>query len=81
MTDELLALARQKQHKAGVDNGEFLKGEIESIPRPDNSVEVNVIISNGAINLSGDKDCVSAGGVPGFEARRPLCRFRHRRAR
>ncbi len=56
MTDEMLALARENQRKAGVDNVEFLKGEIESIPLPDNSVDV--IISNCVINLSGDKDRV-----------------------
>ncbi len=53
MTDEMLALARENQRKAGVDNVEFLKGEIENIPLPDNSVDV--IISNCVINLSGDK--------------------------
>jgi SAM-dependent methyltransferase len=56
MTDEMLALARENQRKAGVENVEFLKGEIESIPLPDNSVDV--IISNCVINLSGDKDSV-----------------------
>jgi SAM-dependent methyltransferase len=56
MTDEMLALARENQRKAGVANVEFLKGEIESIPLPDNSVDV--IISNCVINLSGDKDRV-----------------------
>jgi len=56
MTDEMLALARQNQRKAGVENVEFLKGEIENIPLPDNSVDV--IISNCVINLSGDKDRV-----------------------
>lgn len=58
MTDEMLALARQNQRKAGVENVEFLKGEIEEIPLPDNSV--NVIISNCVINLSADKDKVFA---------------------
>ncbi|MGA2904024.1 MAG: arsenite methyltransferase [Candidatus Korobacteraceae bacterium] len=53
MTDEMLALARENQHKAGVTNVEFLKGEIENIPLPDNSVDV--IISNCVINLSADK--------------------------
>jgi arsenite methyltransferase len=53
MTDEMLALARENQRKAGVQNVEFLKGEIESIPLPDNSVDV--IISNCVINLSADK--------------------------
>src|SRR5947207_4950449 len=56
MTDEMLALARANQKKAGVQNVEFLKGEIESIPLPDNSVDV--IISNCVINLSSDKDRV-----------------------
>ncbi len=56
MTDEMLALARDNQRKAGVENAEFLKGEIEHIPLPDNSVDV--IISNCVINLSGDKDRV-----------------------
>ena len=54
MTDEMLALARENQRKAGVDNVEFLKGEIESIPLPDASVDV--IISNCVVNLSTDKD-------------------------
>jgi len=53
MTDEMLALARENQAKAGVANVEFLKGEIESIPLPDRSVDV--IISNCVINLSADK--------------------------
>jgi len=56
MTDEMLALARANQEKAGAINVEFLKGEIEAIPLPDNSVDV--IISNCVINLSGDKDKV-----------------------
>ncbi len=56
MTDEMLALARDNQLKAGAENVEFLKGEIESIPLPDNSVDV--IISNCVINLSADKDRV-----------------------
>jgi arsenite methyltransferase len=56
MTDEMLALARENQRKAGVENVEFLKGEIEAIPLPDNSVDV--IVSNCVINLSGDKDAV-----------------------
>src|SRR5688500_1251653 len=53
MTEEMLALARQNQRAAGATNVEFLKGEIENIPLPDNSVDV--IISNCVINLSGDK--------------------------
>jgi 2-polyprenyl-3-methyl-5-hydroxy-6-metoxy-1,4-benzoquinol methylase len=56
MTDEMLALARENQRKSGIENVEFLKGEIESIPLPDNSVDV--IISNCVINLSADKDRV-----------------------
>ena len=56
MTDDMLALARENQRKAGVSNVEFLKGEIENIPLPDNSVDV--IISNCVINLSADKDRV-----------------------
>src|ERR1700756_3648742 len=56
MTDEMLALARENQRKAGAENVEFLKGEIEHIPLPDNSVDV--IISNCVINLSADKDKV-----------------------
>lgn len=53
MTDEMLALARENQRRAGVSNVEFLKGEIENIPLPDNSVDV--VISNCVINLSADK--------------------------
>ncbi len=53
MTDEMLALANENKQKAGVDNVEFLRGEIENIPLPDNSVDV--IISNCVINLSADK--------------------------
>ncbi len=53
MTDEMLALARENQRQAGIENVEFLKGEIENIPLPDNSVDV--IISNCVINLSADK--------------------------
>jgi arsenite methyltransferase len=56
MTDEMLALANDNKRKAGVENVEFLKGEIENIPLPDNSVDV--IISNCVINLSADKDRV-----------------------
>jgi ubiquinone/menaquinone biosynthesis C-methylase UbiE len=58
MTDEMLALANQNKQKSGVDNVEFLKGEIENIPLPANSVDV--IISNCVINLSADKDRVLA---------------------
>src|SRR6516225_649285 len=56
MTDEMLTLANENKRKSGIDNVEFLKGEIEHIPLPDNSVEV--IISNCVINLSADKDQV-----------------------
>ena len=56
MTDEMLTLANENKRKAGVENVEFLKGEIEGIPLPDNSVDV--IISNCVINLSADKDRV-----------------------
>jgi arsenite methyltransferase len=56
MTDEMLALANENKRKAGLNNVEFLKGEIENIPLPDNSVDV--IISNCVINLSADKDKV-----------------------
>ena len=56
MTDEMLALARENARKAGASNVEFLKGEIESIPLPDNTVDV--IVSNCVINLSADKDRV-----------------------
>ena len=70
MTDEMLALARENQLKAGAQNVEFLKGEIENIPLPDNSVDV--IISNCVINLSGDKDRVLAEA---FRVLRPGGRF------
>ena len=56
MTDEMLALANENKRNAGATNVEFLKGEIEHIPLPDNSVDV--IISNCVINLSADKDQV-----------------------
>ena len=58
MTDEMLALARENQRRAGVENVEFLRGEIENIPLPDNSVDV--VISNCVINLSADKRRVLA---------------------
>lgn len=58
MTDEMLALARENQRTAGVENVEFLKGEIENIPLPDGSVDV--IISNCVVNLSGEKERVLA---------------------
>ena len=70
MTDEMLALARENQQKAGVANVEFLKGDIETIPLPDASVDV--IISNCVINLSTDKDKVLAEA---FRVLRPGGRF------
>jgi ubiquinone/menaquinone biosynthesis C-methylase UbiE len=70
MTDDMLALARENQRKAGLANVEFLKGEIESIPLPDNSVDV--IISNCVINLSADKDKVLAEA---FRVLKPGGRF------
>src|SRR6266403_450232 len=70
MTDEMLALARENQRTAGVDNVEFLKGEIERIPLPDAAVDV--IISNCVINLSADKDSVLAEA---FRVLKPGGRF------
>jgi arsenite methyltransferase len=70
MTDQMLALARENQAKSGLTNVEFLKGEIEHIPLPDNSVDV--IISNCVINLSGDKDRVLAEA---FRVLKPGGRF------
>ena len=70
MTDDMLALARKNQDAAGVTNVEFLKGHIEAIPLPDNSVDV--IISNCVINLSGDKDKVLAEA---FRVLKPGGRF------
>jgi len=70
MTDEMLALARENQRKAGAENVEFLKGTIEAIPLPDNSVDV--IISNCVINLSNDKDAVLREA---FRVLRPGGRF------
>src|SRR5712672_903121 len=70
MTDEMLALARANQRKAGVENVEFLKGAIENIPLPENTVDV--IISNCVINLSGDKDRVLREA---FRVLRPDGRF------
>src|SRR5215468_2176816 len=70
MTDEMLALARKNQRKAGATNVEFLRGEMENIPLPDGSVDV--IISNCVINLSGDKDRVLAEA---FRVLRPGGRF------
>jgi SAM-dependent methyltransferase len=70
MTDEMLALANANKRKSGIENVEFLKGEIESIPLPDNSVDV--IISNCVINLSADKDKVLREA---FRVLRPGGRF------
>src|SRR5262252_451256 len=70
MTDEMLALANENKRKAGAENVEFLKGEIENIPLPDNSVDV--IISNCVINLSADKDRVLSEA---FRVLRPGGRF------
>jgi arsenite methyltransferase len=70
MTDEMLALARENQRKAGLTNVEFLRGEIEAIPLPDHSVDV--IISNCVVNLSGDKAKVLAEA---FRVLRPGGRF------
>ena len=70
MTDEMLALARENQRQAGVENVEFLKGEIENIPLPDGSVDV--VISNCVINLSADKDRVLREA---FRVLRPGGRF------
>lgn len=70
MTEEMLALARANQKKSGVENVEFLKGEIENIPLPDNSVDV--IISNCVINLSADKDRVL---LEAFRVLKPGGRF------
>jgi SAM-dependent methyltransferase len=70
MTDEMLALAEQNKLKAGVTNVEFLKGQIERVPLPDNSVDV--IISNCVVNLSGDKDQVLAES---FRVLKPGGRF------
>ncbi len=70
MTDQMLALARENQARAGATNVEFLKGQIEQIPLPDNSVDV--IISNCVINLSGDKDKVLAEA---FRVLKPGGRF------
>jgi len=70
MTDEMLALARENQKKAGVENVEFLKGEIENIPLPESAVDV--VISNCVINLSADKDRVFKEA---FRVLRPGGRF------
>src|SRR5262249_1521617 len=70
MTDEMLALANENKRKAGADDVEFLKGEIENIPLPGNSVDV--IISNCVINLSADKDRVR---LEAFRVLKPRGRF------
>jgi len=70
MTDEMLALANENKRKAGAENVEFLKGEIENIPLPDNSVDV--VISNCVINLSADKDRVLREA---FRVLKPAGRF------
>ena len=70
MTDEMLSLARENQAKSGLTNVEFLEGEIEHIPLPDNAVDV--IISNCVINLSADKDRVIAEA---FRVLKPGGRF------
>jgi len=70
MSDEMLALARENQRQAGAENVEFLKGEIEHIPLPENAVDV--IISNCVINLSADKDRVLAKA---FRVLKPGGRF------
>jgi len=70
MTDEMLALANENKARAGATNVEFLRGEIESIPLPDNSVDV--IISNCVINLAADKDLVLAEA---FRVLKPGGRF------
>jgi arsenite methyltransferase len=70
MTDEMLALANENKRKAGLTNIEFLKGEIENVPLPDNSVDV--IISNCVINLSADKDRVL---LEAFRVLKPGGRF------
>jgi len=70
MTDQMLALARENQKKAGIQNVEFLKGQIENIPLPENGVDV--VISNCVINLSADKDRVLAEA---YRVLRPGGRF------
>jgi arsenite methyltransferase len=74
MTDDMLALARENQRQAGAANVEFLKGEIENIPLPDNSVDV--VISNCVINLSADKSRVLREAFPRASTWRELCGLR-----
>ena len=78
MTDDMLALANENKVRAGATNVEFLRGHIEEIPLPGNTVDV--VISNCVINLSGDKRKVLAD-VPRAQAWRPLRRERRDRAR
>ena len=79
MTDEMLALARENQEKAGVTNVEFLKGDIENIPLPDASVDV--IISNCVINLSDGQGQGAGRGLSRAEAGRPVRGFRRASSR
>ena len=80
MTDEMLELARANAREAGVENVEFVKGYIEDIPLPDDTVDV--VISNCVINLAADKSKVLARGRAGAPPRRALRRIRrHRRPR
>ena len=79
MTDEMLALAEENKRKSGLENVEFLKGEIEHIPLP--TTPWTSIISNCVINLSGDKDRVIERSVPRAQAGRPLRGLRRRRPR
>jgi hypothetical protein len=78
MTDEMLALARENQVKAGVENVEWLRGEIEAIPLPDESVDV--VISNCVINLSGDNPA-SSPRPRGSSSRAAASRLRRDRRR
>jgi len=77
MTDEMLALARENQKKAGIENLDSSRRH-ENVPLPDNSVDV--IVSNCVINLSGDKDASSAK-PSASSSRRPLCHLRRRCSR
>ena len=76
MTDEMLELARRNREEAGVENVEFLKGEIEAVPLPD--AHVDVVISNCVVNLSTDKPRVDLRGVQGAQAGGPLRRLGRR---
>ena len=77
MTDEMLALARANAEKAGASNVEFVKGTIEAVPLPDESVDV--VISNCVINLSTDKPAVLAEAHRLLRPGRPVRRVRRRR--